>query len=300
MIVPDAKCVVNGKKLNALISAVNPLLATIKETLDVVDGGNQPGKRQFLIMKVDGAPDPSARQQLTADGSDGGDVDGGAGNQRDKLDAANGGAGNAGIKVGGGGANGGGDAGINVTGGGGALRDDGSRPANQTNQPVGALRDDGSRPANQTNQPVGALRDDGSRPANQTNQPDGALRDDGSRPANQTNQPDGALRDDGSRPANQTTEGGEAIMPPLPGGEPPNQKQEAKEKARRQREYKGDPMEFEMGRRKREASRAKRRQKSTETFMQNLATKKRQAEADRLARHNKMGGKYSPYARGRG
>ena len=92
MITPDAKCVVNGKKLNALISAVNPLLAAIKETLDVVDEGNQPGKRQFLIMKVDGAPDPSARQQLTADGSVGGDVDGGAGNQRDRLDAVGGGA----------------------------------------------------------------------------------------------------------------------------------------------------------------------------------------------------------------
>ena len=297
MIVPDAKCVVNGKKLNALISAVNPLLAAIKETLDVVDEGNQPGKRQFLIMKVDGAPDPSARQQLSADGSVGGDVDGGAGSQRDKLDAAGGGAGNAGIKVAGGGAAGG-AGGINVTGGAGALKDDGSTAADSRAKFLAERNRAEGGSANMNNMGGAGVDEFGN-----------AIGGAGRPVADGSTAADSRAKFLAARQGATTTPvplpgapplGGDTTPPPLPGGEPPNQKQEAKEEARRQREYKGDPMEFEMGRRKREASRAKRRQKSTETFMQNLATKKRQAKADRLARHNKMGGKYSPYARGRG
>jgi len=45
MIEPNAKCVVNGKKLNELISWINGSM----EQLDVVDQNNTASKRWFLI-----------------------------------------------------------------------------------------------------------------------------------------------------------------------------------------------------------------------------------------------------------
>jgi len=55
MIQPNAKCVVNGPKVNEVIGVINNILkVAISEELDVVDPSNQPGKRWFLTGKMTG------------------------------------------------------------------------------------------------------------------------------------------------------------------------------------------------------------------------------------------------------
>ena len=97
MIKANAKCVVNGSKVNELINAVNPLLAATRELIDVVDSANKPAKRMFLIVDVKETTGANERDNLEASG--GGGIGGGGDNQRDKLMTAGGGAG---VGVGGG------------------------------------------------------------------------------------------------------------------------------------------------------------------------------------------------------
>jgi hypothetical protein len=97
MIKANAKCVVNGSKVNELINAVNPLLAATRELIDVVDSAHKPAKRMFLIVDVKETTGANERDNLEASG--GGGIGGGGDNQRDKLMTAGGGAG---VGVGGG------------------------------------------------------------------------------------------------------------------------------------------------------------------------------------------------------
>jgi len=90
MIEPNAKCVVNGKKLNSLIKAFNKILNTLdSETLDVVDANNSPSTRSFVlgsIQTVKGeiidSDDP--RNKLKSAGA------GGSEDNRDNLNRADG------------------------------------------------------------------------------------------------------------------------------------------------------------------------------------------------------------------
>ena len=52
MITPNAKCIVNGKKVNEIALWVNQFLKMTNEELDVVDANNAPGRRWFLTGKV--------------------------------------------------------------------------------------------------------------------------------------------------------------------------------------------------------------------------------------------------------
>lgn len=55
MIEPDAKCINNGKKLNAVIRVLNSILkVAISEEFDVVDRNNQPAKRWLFTGKLTG------------------------------------------------------------------------------------------------------------------------------------------------------------------------------------------------------------------------------------------------------
>ena len=98
MIKANAKCVVNGSKVNELINAINPLLAATRELIDVVDSGNKPAKRMFLIVDVKETTGANERDNLEASG--GGGIGGGGDDQRNRLMIAGGGG--AGVGVGGG------------------------------------------------------------------------------------------------------------------------------------------------------------------------------------------------------
>lgn len=55
MITPDAKCVVNGPKLNEVIGVVNDMLnVMVSEEFEVVESSNIPGKRAFVIGQLSG------------------------------------------------------------------------------------------------------------------------------------------------------------------------------------------------------------------------------------------------------
>ena len=86
MIQPDAKCVVNGKKLNAVIHVVNSLLkiANSSEEFDVVEQGNYPGKRWLLTGKIAGQKQGGAAPDRDNLGGHGG---AGAGDNRGQLNA---------------------------------------------------------------------------------------------------------------------------------------------------------------------------------------------------------------------
>ena len=71
MIKANAKCVVNGSKVNELINAVNPLLAATRELIDVVDSANKPAKRMFLIVDVKETTGANERDNLEASGGGG-------------------------------------------------------------------------------------------------------------------------------------------------------------------------------------------------------------------------------------
>jgi hypothetical protein len=180
MIQPDAKCVVNGAKVNEAIMALNPLLAMsvgyigggkppqvtysdgeVKillpladsvdgfslEELDIVDTDNAASSRYFMTSTssvstygtttASTSGTPTGKQSTSQPTSkDRNSLNGTPNNKnRDKLDT--GGAlldssGSGGVAPTG-----------NVTGGGGALRDDGSRPANQGGGIAGGMADDG-------------------------------------------------------------------------------------------------------------------------------------------------------------
>ena len=68
MIQPNAKCVVNGPKVNEVIGVINNILkVAISEEFDVVDPNNQPGKRWLITGKLTGQDQQSSgknRDQL--------------------------------------------------------------------------------------------------------------------------------------------------------------------------------------------------------------------------------------------
>lgn len=173
MIQPNAKCVVNGSKVNETIDALNPLLSmeikvadiaephvqygqdnvqiTIpqpsnftNEQLDVVDSGNTPSTRWFVTSTSQGESSASntrsgipinASQPSTINkGRDKMPRDGGGINNRDNLALIDGG-GN----------------GINIDNG----------EVGRPKQPIGALLDDGST-TRTGERPIGALLDDGT------------------------------------------------------------------------------------------------------------------------------------------
>ena len=96
MIQPDAKCVVNGPKVNEVINVLNKILnVTLSEEFDVVEYGNVPGRRWFFTGKLTGQ-----KQDSASPGRDKLNTGSGAGsNNRDSMPK--------------------------FTGGGGALKDDG-------------------------------------------------------------------------------------------------------------------------------------------------------------------------------
>lgn len=178
MIEPDAKCVVNGSKLNEAIMAFNPLLAmnvslgdvvepSVKyseggvqitlpspfeyanEELDVVNSDNTAGTRWFLTSTSQGGASSSLDSSTTTTSN----TPINKSNQsrpkrnRDELHREGGGQNNR-------------DQLNRATGGGGALRDDGTTTRTGP-QPSGALRDDGTTTRTGP-QPSGALRDDGT------------------------------------------------------------------------------------------------------------------------------------------
>ena len=97
MIIPNAKCVVNGPKVNEVIGVINDMLnVVVSEEFEVVEYGNKPGRRWFFTGKLTGQKQDSAspgRDELN-NGS------GAGSNNRDKLNTG-------------------------IAGGGGALKDDG-------------------------------------------------------------------------------------------------------------------------------------------------------------------------------
>ncbi len=257
MIQANAKCVVNGKKLNELISWINGSM----EQLDVVDQNNYASKRWFLVSDADdinqGTNPDASRDKMPRDGGGGGG--GGAQGNRDKLNKAAGGG--QGVKIKNGGAllddgsttRGGAkqvDAFGNVVGGSGALLDDGST-TRAGQQPSGALLDDGFT-TRTDGQPSGALLDDGF-----------TTRTDG--------QPSGALLDDGGQPT----------APPRVGATPPNAIKKIPAKLR------GGADRSEAIRRANRQRARMNRTSSLEMAMMDEATKKRQAEADKMAFANK-------------
>lgn len=93
MIQPNAKCVVNGKKVNEIAGWVNQFIKLTEEEIDIVDTGNAPGKRWFLTGKLEGglgagSAEDGDRNNLggtsgSSQGSTGGS--GGSGGNRDQL-----------------------------------------------------------------------------------------------------------------------------------------------------------------------------------------------------------------------
>lgn len=335
MIIADAKCVVNGPKVNEAIDAINSLLnmdiiignvsqpqiqfsssavqivippaggGSTNEQLDIVDSNNAASSRWFLTTTEQGDADASADSgggdSIPNIGSNGGQNNSsGALKDRDNLSGGGGGSMQNRDK-------------LNKTNAVGALKDDGAGMPQRPKAPQvdefgnaiggggrGALKDNGqtaeqARKNFMANKKRAASDVDFSK----TDDFGNVLKPDGTKLT-----PGGARLDDGTRPVNQKQP--TSFDPPLPGAPPLNQDRTGERDAaknadgRKQTDFKGDARDFEENRRKQEAFRKKKQQYSTEKFLQDLATKKRQAEADRLGRHNKMGGKYSKYSRGRG
>ena len=82
MIIPDAKCVVNGGKVNEIANVLNTILnVVVSEEFDVVEYGNKPGRRWFFTGKLTGQ-----KQDSASTGRDKLNTGSGAGsNNRDKL-----------------------------------------------------------------------------------------------------------------------------------------------------------------------------------------------------------------------
>lgn len=89
MIQANAKCVVNGKKVNEIAGWLNQFINLTEEEIDIVDAGNTPGKRWFLTGKLAGdlgagSAEDGDRNNLggTSGNSQGSD---GGGNSREQL-----------------------------------------------------------------------------------------------------------------------------------------------------------------------------------------------------------------------
>jgi hypothetical protein len=281
MIEPNAKCVVNGKKLNELISWINGSM----EQLDVVDPNNYASKRWFLISDANDInqgtePEPS-RDKMQREG--------GGQNNRDKLNKAAGEGQGVNISTGGalrddGSTTRGGakqvDAFGNVVGGSGALLDDGSTAADSrrrflANKERASPSDIDFSKTDEFGNVIG-LGGNGRT----AQQPSGALLDDGSTAADSRRRflankerasPSGALRDDE----------GQTTAPPRVGATPPNATKKIPAKLR------GGADRSEAIRRANRQRARMNRTSSLEMAMMDEATKKRQAEADKMALANK-------------
>ena len=89
MIQTNAKCVVNGKKVNEIAGWVNQFIKLTEEEIDIVDTGNTPGKRWFLTGKLAGglgagSAEDGDRNNLGGTGGSALGAGGGGGN-RDQL-----------------------------------------------------------------------------------------------------------------------------------------------------------------------------------------------------------------------
>jgi hypothetical protein len=92
MIQTNAKCVVNGKKVNEIAGWVNQFIKLTNEEIDIVDTGNTPGKRWFLTGKLAGglgagSAEDGDRNNLGGTGGSALGAGGGGGNL-DKLNMA--------------------------------------------------------------------------------------------------------------------------------------------------------------------------------------------------------------------
>lgn len=97
MIQANAKCIVNGPKVNEIAGWVNQFIKLTQEEIEIVDTGNTPGRRWFLTGQLAGdleagAAEDGDRNNLGgtsggALGSSGGNGGGGGGNL-DKLNMA--------------------------------------------------------------------------------------------------------------------------------------------------------------------------------------------------------------------
>ena len=89
MIQANAKCVVNGKKVNEIAGWLNQFINLTEEEIDIVDAGNTPGKRWFLTGKLAGdlgagsAEDGDRNNLGGTSGNSQGSV--GGGNSREQL-----------------------------------------------------------------------------------------------------------------------------------------------------------------------------------------------------------------------
>ena len=309
MITPDAKCVVNGPKVNEAIDAINSLLnmniiignvkqpqiqysssavqivippggGSTNEELDIVDSNNTAAKRWFLTTLEQGSADT--------------DGDAGGGGENPNIGSPGGQSNTSGALKDRDNLGGGGGGGVNA-----------NRDQLAVDLPAGALKDNGGgqRPLAPQGELMPLAPGGGQRPL-PGDPPRGGgnkgafggvvdafgneLYADGTKVT-----PGGARFDDGSRPANQSQP--TSVDPPLPGATPPNRPRiddmfvAGNEDARKQKQtdYKGDPRDFEAQRRGREEYRKNKQRNSTETFLQDLATKKRQVKADKLALRNK-------------
>jgi len=91
MIQANAKCVVNGKKVNEIAGWVNQFIKLTQEEIDIVDTGNTPGKRWFLTGQLAGDLEAGASEdgdRNNLGGTSGGALgsSGGGGGNLDKLD----------------------------------------------------------------------------------------------------------------------------------------------------------------------------------------------------------------------
>lgn len=88
MIQPNAKCVVNGKKVNEIALWLNQFIALKNKELDVVDANNTPSKRWFLNGGVPGgvgAAESGDRDNLGGTSGGAAGTGGGASGNRDQL-----------------------------------------------------------------------------------------------------------------------------------------------------------------------------------------------------------------------
>lgn len=159
MIQPNAKCVVNGKKVNEIALWLNQFIALKNEELDVVDANNTPAKRWFLTGGIPGgvgSAESGDRDNLGGTSGGAAGTGGGASGNRDQLNPAPAG-GNAGGPVGGGGGQGGNvnpPVNIGGGGGGGAAGGGGGRAAGgagRVRTPAGSATAIGGRRAQPSN-----------------------------------------------------------------------------------------------------------------------------------------------------
>ena len=287
MIKPDAKCVVNGKKVNEVIQFVNDLLkiANSAEEFDVVEQGNISGKRWFLTGNISGQKQGSAAPDRDTLGGHGG---AGEGDNRNQL---NGQAplvqaprGQGGVVAGG----------VTISNAQGRA---GTGP-----QPIGALLDTGT--SGRPPAPTGALRDTGTSGIPLA--PSTALRDTGTT-AGTRGEVGGPATDEfgnvlGSGNVGMPvapTAGTGADTTPLPGA-PPRTGEPTRDRGARSavKAGPGSHRADELRRRGLKKRKQELFNRSPAKKLMDHLTAKRQKEADRQARINQMGGKYSPYARG--